>query len=101
DIGGGRVGGPRRARPVGRVRTGRGGRSVSTRLTGRAAAPGAALAPAFVVTPQQPVEDDLPKERSGPAEEETARLRAALERAEWSSSSWAGAPRARRRPFAR
>ena len=55
---------------------------MSTRLTGRAAAPGAALAPAFVVTPQQPVEDDLPKERSGPAEEETARLRAALERAE-------------------
>jgi len=55
---------------------------MSTRLTGRAAAPGAALAPAFVVTPQPSIEDDLPKERTGTAEEETARLRAALERAE-------------------
>jgi phosphotransferase system enzyme I (PtsI) len=54
---------------------------MSTRLMGRAAAPGAALAPAFVVTPQAPL-DDLPKERSGTAEEETARLRTGLERAE-------------------
>ena len=57
-------------------------RTVSVRLTGRAAAPGAAFAPAFVVAPQPPIENDLPKERSGAAEEETARLRAALERAE-------------------
>jgi phosphotransferase system enzyme I (PtsI) len=54
---------------------------MSTSLMGRAAAPGAALAPAFVVTPQAPL-DDLPKERSGTAEEETARLRTGLERAE-------------------
>jgi phosphotransferase system enzyme I (PtsI) len=54
---------------------------MSTKLMGRAAAPGAALAPAFVVVPQTPMEDDLPKERSGTAEEETARLRIALDRA--------------------
>jgi phosphoenolpyruvate-protein phosphotransferase (PTS system enzyme I) len=54
---------------------------MSTKLTGRAAAPGAALAPAFVVAPQEPI-DDLSKERSGTAEEEIARLRMALERAE-------------------
>lgn len=55
---------------------------MSARLTGRAAAPGAALAPAFVVIPQAPMVEDLPKERSGPAEEETARLHHALELAE-------------------
>ncbi|HEY3209139.1 MAG TPA: phosphoenolpyruvate--protein phosphotransferase [Actinomycetota bacterium] len=55
---------------------------MSTRLTGRAAAPGAALAPAFVIVPQPPIEDDMPKVRSGTAEEETARLRTALEGAE-------------------
>jgi phosphoenolpyruvate-protein phosphotransferase (PTS system enzyme I) len=55
---------------------------MSVRLTGRAAAPGAAFAPAFAVAPQPPIENDLPKSRSGTAEEETARLRAALERAE-------------------
>ncbi|MGH2554915.1 MAG: phosphoenolpyruvate-utilizing N-terminal domain-containing protein, partial [Actinomycetota bacterium] len=55
---------------------------MSARLTGRAAAPGAALAPAFVVIPQAPMVEDLPKERTGPAEEETARLRQALELAE-------------------
>src|SRR5918996_82901 len=55
---------------------------MSTRLTGRAAAPGAALAPAFIVASRSPVEDELPRERSGPVEEETARLRAALGRAE-------------------
>jgi phosphoenolpyruvate-protein phosphotransferase len=55
---------------------------MSARLTGRAAAPGAALAPAFVVAQQVAIEIDLPRVRSGTAEEETARLRAALERAE-------------------
>jgi phosphoenolpyruvate-protein phosphotransferase (PTS system enzyme I) len=55
---------------------------MSTRITGRAAAPGAALAPAFVVAPQSPIEDDIPKVRSGTAEEEMARLRKALESAE-------------------
>jgi phosphoenolpyruvate-protein phosphotransferase (PTS system enzyme I) len=57
-------------------------RTTSVRLTGRAAAPGAAFAPAFVVAPQPPIENDLPEIRSGAAEEETARLRAALEQAE-------------------
>jgi phosphotransferase system enzyme I (PtsI) len=55
---------------------------MSTRLMGRAAAPGAALAPAFVVAPQAPIEDDLPKERSATAEGETTRLRTALSQAE-------------------
>jgi phosphotransferase system enzyme I (PtsI) len=55
---------------------------MSTRLMGRAAAPGAALAPAFVVAPQAPIEDDLPKERSATAEEEATRLRTALRQAE-------------------
>jgi phosphotransferase system enzyme I (PtsI) len=55
---------------------------MSTKLMGRAAAPGAALAPAFIVLPQTPIEEELPRERSLPAEEESARLRAALERAE-------------------
>jgi phosphoenolpyruvate-protein phosphotransferase (PTS system enzyme I) len=55
---------------------------MSARLTGRAAAPGAALAPAFVVALQVSIEIDLPHGRTGTAEEETARLRAALERAE-------------------
>jgi phosphotransferase system enzyme I (PtsI) len=54
---------------------------MSIRLTGRAAAPGAALAPAFVVPPQADIWD-LPKERTVPAEEEAARLRAALVLAE-------------------
>lgn len=55
---------------------------MSTELRGRAAAPGAALAPAFAVGAQAPLEDDLPKERSVPADEETDRLRTALVRAE-------------------
>ncbi|MGH2662351.1 MAG: phosphoenolpyruvate--protein phosphotransferase [Actinomycetota bacterium] len=55
---------------------------MSTTLTGRAAAPGAALAPAFVVEPQAPVTEDLPEGASGSPETETARLRSALERAE-------------------
>ena len=55
---------------------------MSTRLMGRPAAPGAAVAPAFVVIPQIPLEDDLPKERTGTAEEETVRLRQALDVAE-------------------
>jgi phosphoenolpyruvate-protein phosphotransferase len=52
------------------------------RLTGKAAAPGAAFAPAFVVAPQPPIENDLPSARPGTAEEETSRLRTALEQAE-------------------
>jgi phosphotransferase system enzyme I (PtsI) len=55
---------------------------MSARLSGRAAAPGAALAPAFLVTPQLPSEEDLPKERKQSPEEETARLQKALEQAE-------------------
>jgi phosphoenolpyruvate-protein phosphotransferase (PTS system enzyme I) len=54
---------------------------VSTRLVGRAAAPGAAVAPAFVVAPQ-PVLTGLPEVASGAPEEEQARLLGALERAE-------------------
>jgi phosphotransferase system enzyme I (PtsI) len=54
---------------------------VSIRLTGRAAAPGAALAPAFVVAAQAELAD-IPKERSVPAEQEAARLRATLVQAE-------------------
>jgi phosphoenolpyruvate-protein phosphotransferase (PTS system enzyme I) len=54
---------------------------MSTRLEGRAAAPGAALAPAFLVAAESPVED-LPKERAGSVDDETARLESALERAE-------------------
>jgi phosphoenolpyruvate-protein phosphotransferase len=54
---------------------------MSTRLTGRAAAPGAAIAPAFVVAPQ-PVLTGLPAAASGAPEEELARLLGALERAE-------------------
>lgn len=54
---------------------------MGTRLEGRAAAPGAALAPAFVVAPES-LEGDLPKEREDSAEDESARLRQALERAE-------------------
>jgi len=49
---------------------------------GRAAAPGAALAPAFVVKPQATSDGDVPKQRSGSAAEETARMRKALGRAE-------------------
>jgi phosphoenolpyruvate-protein phosphotransferase (PTS system enzyme I) len=55
---------------------------VSIRLTGRAAAPGAAFAPAFVVDSQPPLDTDLPAARSGSVDKETARLRAALNRAE-------------------
>jgi phosphoenolpyruvate-protein phosphotransferase len=55
---------------------------MSIRLTGRAAAPGAALAPAYILAPQAPPENELPRDRTGPAEEEAARLRAALARAE-------------------
>ena len=55
---------------------------MSVRLTGRAAAPGAALAPAFVVIPQAATAGDLPTDRTATAEEDTARLRAALGTAE-------------------
>src|ERR671918_614328 len=48
----------------------------------RASATRAALAPAFIVASRSPLEEELPRERSGPAEEESARLRAALGRAE-------------------
>ncbi|MFL5798437.1 MAG: phosphoenolpyruvate--protein phosphotransferase [Actinomycetota bacterium] len=55
---------------------------MSVRLTGRAAAPGAALAPAFVVAVQPPFQTDLPTTWAGTAEEERVRLRAALQRAQ-------------------
>jgi phosphotransferase system enzyme I (PtsI) len=54
---------------------------MSTKLSGRAAAPGAALAPAFVLAPQ-PVLTGLPETASGTPEQEFARLVRALERAE-------------------
>jgi phosphoenolpyruvate-protein phosphotransferase (PTS system enzyme I) len=54
---------------------------VSTRLSGRAAAPGAAVAPAFVLAPQ-PVTTKLPEVASGAPEDERTRLLGALERAE-------------------
>jgi phosphoenolpyruvate-protein phosphotransferase (PTS system enzyme I) len=54
---------------------------VSTRLVGRAAAPGAAVAPAFVIAPR-PVLTGLPERPSRAPEEEQARLLRALERAE-------------------
>jgi phosphotransferase system enzyme I (PtsI) len=54
---------------------------VSTRLSGRAAAPGAAVAPAFVLAPQ-PVLTKLPDVPTVEPEEEMARLVGALERAE-------------------
>jgi len=54
---------------------------VSTRLSGRAAAPGADVAPAFVLAPQ-PVLTKLPEVASGAPEEEATRLLGALQRAE-------------------
>ena len=54
---------------------------MSTRLSGRPAAPGAALAPAFVVEPP-PVLSEFPETASGGPEEELARLLRALDRAE-------------------
>jgi phosphoenolpyruvate-protein phosphotransferase len=54
---------------------------VSTVLSGRAAAPGAVIAPAFVVA-SQPSLTDLPRTASGTSEEERARLHGALDRAE-------------------
>ena len=54
---------------------------MSTRLTGRAAAPGAAVAPAFVLAPP-PVLTKLPEVASLSADEELARLEGALQRAE-------------------
>jgi phosphoenolpyruvate-protein phosphotransferase len=54
---------------------------VSTRLSGRPAAPGAALAPAFVMEPQ-PFLGGFPETASGGPEEELARLLGALDRAE-------------------
>jgi phosphoenolpyruvate-protein phosphotransferase (PTS system enzyme I) len=54
---------------------------VSTRLSGRAAAPGAALAPAFVLAPPL-VLTGLPETASGAPQQEFARLVHALERTE-------------------
>jgi phosphoenolpyruvate-protein phosphotransferase len=54
---------------------------VSTRLSGRPAAPGAALAPAFVMEPQ-PFLGGFPETAFGGPEEELARLLGALNRAE-------------------
>ncbi len=55
---------------------------MSIRLTGRAAAPGAALAPAFPVAPALAASAAVPETRLGSADDEKARLAAALERAE-------------------
>lgn len=55
---------------------------MSTRLTGRAAAPGAAVAPAFLVSPALAATDAVPEAYSGTAEDEKSRLVDALERAE-------------------
>ena len=54
---------------------------MSTRLSGRAAAPGAAIGPAFVLAPPL-VLTGLPEMASGPRKEEQARLLGALGRAE-------------------
>jgi phosphotransferase system enzyme I (PtsI) len=54
---------------------------VSTKLSGRPAAPGAALAPAFVMEPQ-PFLGGFSETASGGSEEELARLLVALNRAE-------------------
>ena len=55
---------------------------MSTRLTGQAAAPGAALAPAFPVSAPLSASAAVPEQRSGTAAEEKARLGDALARAE-------------------
>ena len=62
---------------------------MSTRLTGRAAAPGAAVAPAFVLAPQ-PVLTKLPEVASVSPDEELARLLGALQRAEGELRELAG-----------
>ncbi|HXF36099.1 MAG TPA: phosphoenolpyruvate--protein phosphotransferase [Actinomycetota bacterium] len=54
---------------------------MSATLRGRGAAPGAALAPAFLLLEQDLLPEELPAEPAGPAEEEVGRLRAALDRA--------------------
>ena len=55
---------------------------MSTRLTGRAAAPGAALAPAFPISAPLSASAAVPEGYTGPATDEKARLTDALERAE-------------------
>ncbi|HXF38059.1 MAG TPA: phosphoenolpyruvate--protein phosphotransferase [Actinomycetota bacterium] len=55
---------------------------MSVRLTGRAAAPGAALAPAFPLAGQGLGDEELPEGPTGSVEEELDRLRSALARAE-------------------
>jgi phosphoenolpyruvate-protein phosphotransferase (PTS system enzyme I) len=62
---------------------------MSTRLTGRAAAPGAAIAPAFVLAPLL-VLTGLPEKASGAPGEELARLLGALARAETELRELAG-----------
>lgn len=54
---------------------------MSTALSGRPAAPGAALGPCFIVD-LTAMPDDVPSERSGSAEDEVERLAGALERAQ-------------------
>jgi len=56
-------------------------KATSVRLTGRPAAPGAAFAPAFVLSAEPPA--DLPVAPSGTEDEEVSRLKVALQRAEW------------------
>lgn len=55
---------------------------MSTRLTGRAAAPGAALAPAFLIAPSSTASASVPESHDGSPGDEKARLAAALQRAE-------------------
>jgi phosphoenolpyruvate-protein phosphotransferase len=55
---------------------------MTVELAGRPAAPGAALAPAFVLEPVAPIVDDIASERTRPAADEVDRLRAALDLAE-------------------
>jgi phosphoenolpyruvate-protein phosphotransferase (PTS system enzyme I) len=55
---------------------------MTVELAGRPAAPGAAIAPAFVLAPEAPIVDGITNERAHPAADEVDRLRAALDRAE-------------------
>jgi phosphoenolpyruvate-protein phosphotransferase len=55
---------------------------MTVELAGRPAAPGAAIAPAFVLAPVAPIVDGITNERAHPAADEVGRLRAALDRAE-------------------
>jgi phosphotransferase system enzyme I (PtsI) len=55
---------------------------MSITLAGRAAAPGAAVGPAFTIEPPAARAEPVPETRAGSAEQERARLQEALDRAE-------------------